>query len=130
MDKILAFPVIKEDKYDSLITFYDMITDLIQTLLSFNDVDQIRNNWLFGEILEKIQVSQRISFIKNFQKIKCDEPKIIVFQEMLSQTIKAETLLGFGLNKSKETTLIVSSPVKTVEKSKYYCNYYNTFSKA
>jgi len=61
IDKIRAFPVIKEDKYDRLITFYDMITNLIQTLLSFNDIDQIRNNLLFEEILEKIQVSQEIT---------------------------------------------------------------------
>ncbi|XP_043063902.1 uncharacterized protein LOC122320026 [Drosophila ficusphila] len=123
IDKIRNFPVIKEDKYDKLITFFDMITNLIQTLLSFNDIDQIRNNLLFEEILEKVQVSQRVAFIKHYQKIKSDEPKIIVFHEWLGQTITAATALGFGQNRSKDTTLIVSNPVKVVEKTKCYCNY-------
>jgi len=43
-----------------------MITNLIQTLLPFNDIDQIRNNLLFKEILEEIQFFQRFSFIKHF----------------------------------------------------------------
>jgi len=81
IDKIRAFPVIKEDKYDRLITFRDMYTNILQTLLSFNDVDDVE------EILEKMQVSQRI-----------------FFHEWLAQTIKAATLLGFCQNKLKETT--------------------------
>jgi len=35
IDTIRAFLVIKEDKYDRLITFYDMITNLIQGFTDF-----------------------------------------------------------------------------------------------
>jgi len=107
LSQVKNFSVIREDKTENLVRFYDHLTNLVYTLKTLEENDNLRNPSLFEEILNKLPMTHRLSFMQFYDEHQSKEPRLIVLHKWLAKKANAAVALGFGKVKGKGTTLTV-----------------------
>lgn len=117
LEKVRSFNPIKDEKINALIEFSDIVCSLVYTLESLNEIDHIRNPILYSEVLNKLPISHRLSFIEHCNISRKLKPCITDLQMWLQNKVNAvcQILPPFiceeKSSKSKAMTFAISENV-------------------
>lgn len=94
LDQVRNFCVIKdESKLNSLIEFFDVLSNFVYTLESLNEHDHIRNPFLYDEILTKLPINLRFEFAQYLDSQFFENPPILVLHSWLERKVSAANKL-------------------------------------
>lgn len=93
LEQVRNFPLIKDDKIDSLVNFFDVLTNLVFTLQNLKENDHIRNPILYQEILAKLPTNKRLDFVQFYNELNSQNPPIVELYIWLERKVTAASQL-------------------------------------